>query len=98
MSQGLWPWEAHPVAFYEVRRLQELQIRTALIYWVGPLKEPWSSKLGDPGVRGLESLEARSDECLEDCGPRELNVSYSTMSGGSWERHIPGTCGPGWVR
>ena len=42
---------------------------------VGPLKEPWSSKLGDPGVRGLESLESRSDECLEDCGRQELNVS-----------------------
>ena len=59
MSEGLWPWEAHSVVFCEVRRLQELQIRTALIYWVVPLKEPWPSELGDPefeawSVWGLE--------------------------------------------
>ena len=34
---------------------------------------------------GLESLEAGSGECLEDVGSVRLNVSYSTVSGGSWE-------------
>ena len=32
---------------------------------------------------GLESLEAGSDECLEDPGSGRLHVSYSTVSGGS---------------
>ena len=98
MSRGLWPSGAQCVVIYDVWRLLGGPDSGNLIDRVGPLKEPWSSEVGDPGVRGLETLEARSDECLEDCGPRELNVSYSTMSGGSWERHIPGTCGPGWVR
>ena len=34
---------------------------------------------------GLESLEARSDECLEDRVPGKLHLSYSTSLGGSWE-------------
>ena len=58
-----------------------------------PLKEPWSSEVGDP-----RSSEARSDECLEDCGPRELNLSYFMTSGGSWEDQIPRRCETGWVR
>ena len=53
---------------------------------MGPLKEPWSSEVGDP-----RSSEARSDECLEDWGLQELNVSYFTTSGGSWEGQIPGS-------
>ena len=59
---------------------------------MGPLKEPWSSEVGDP-----RSSEARSDECLEDCGPRELNLLYFTTSGGSWEGHIPWPYDSGWV-
>ena len=47
---------------------------------MGPLKEPCSRVLG-----GLESLEAGSDECLEDRVPGRLHLSYSTTSGGSWE-------------
>ena len=75
MSEGLWPPGAQCVVIYDVWGLLGEPDSATLRERVGPLKEPWSSKLGDPGVRGLESLEARSDECLEDCGPRELNVS-----------------------
>ena len=42
---------------------------------VGPLKTAW--------FRGLETLEAESDECLKDCGPGRLNLLYSTRFGGS---------------
>ena len=38
---------------------------------------------------GLETLEAGSDECLEDRVPGRLNLSYSTSLGGSWELQIP---------
>ena len=98
MSRGLLPSGTKSLVFYEVWRLQEVQALTALRPRVGPLKEPWSSKLGDPGVRGLESLEARSDECLEDRGPGRLNLSYFTRSGGSWEVQIPPRYDSGWVR
>ena len=91
MSRGLWPWEAQSVVFYEVRRLPEVQILNRLRGRVGPLKEPWTSRLGDPGARGLETLEARSDECLEDRGLGRLHPSYSTRFGGSWELQIPPT-------
>ena len=46
---------------------------------------------------GLESLEAGSDECLEDRVPGRLHLSYSTRSGGFWERQIPTTECTGWV-
>ena len=51
---------------------------------VGPLKEPCSRVFG-----GSETLEARSDERLEDRGPGRLHLSYSTSLGGSWELQIP---------
>ena len=43
-------------------------------------------------------MEAGSDECLEDLGFGRLRVSYSTVSGVSWEPQNPGTQAPGWVR
>ena len=93
MSRGLWPWGVQFVVFYEVWRLLGAPDSGNLVWRVGPLKEPWCSEVGDP-----KSLETRSDECLKDCGPRELNLSYSTRSGGSWEVQIPPTCEAGWVR
>ena len=54
-------------------------LRTEYTRWVR-LKN-----LGAPDARGLE---ARSDECFEDGGPHEFNLSYSRRSGGSWDRHI----------
>ena len=32
-------------------------------------------------------------ECLEDLGSGKLNVSYSTVSGGSWEVSVPAKVG-----
>ena len=62
---------------------------------------PMSSMILESGgskcriLRGLEApggpVEAGSDECLEDRVPGGLHVSYSTTSGGSWARQIPGT-------
>ena len=46
----------------------------------------------------MESLEAGSDECLEDRGPGRLHLSYSTCLGGSWELQIPRGYDPGWAR
>ena len=95
MSRGSCPWEAESVVFYESRRLWEPEILRELMYRVGPLKETWSSKVGDPGVRGLESLEARSDERLEGCVPEEIDVLYSSIRclgapGGARSRRVVG--------
>ena len=76
MSRGSWPSGAQCVVIYDVWRLLGGPDSATLVERVVPLKEPWSSEVGDPGVRGLESLEARSGECLEDYGLRELNVMY----------------------
>ena len=83
MSRGLWSSGVQSVVFYEVWRVLGAAVSGNLMYRVGPLKEPWSSKLGDPGVRGLEILEAGSDECLEDRVLGRLHLSYSTCLGGS---------------
>ena len=44
-----------------------------------------SGKPNTPGAedQGWELGEAGSDECIEDCGPRRLHLSYSTRFGGS---------------
>ena len=82
MSRGSCPWEAQSLVFYEVWRLQEVQILTWLRVGVGPRKEPKTPET-------LEASEfevwAESDECLEDRGPGRLHLSYSTCLGGSWE-------------
>ena len=52
-------WEAQSVVFYEVWRLQEVQALIALCERVDPLKQPWSSRLADSGVQGLDTREAR---------------------------------------
>ena len=49
-------------------------------------------------LRGLETLEAESDECLEDRVLGRLNLSYFTSLGGSGELQIPRGYEPGWVR
>ena len=77
--------EAQSVVFYESRRFWEPQILRELVYRVGPLKEPCSrasSRFGDSGGC-LETLEAGSDECLEDRVPGELHLSYFKILGGS---------------
>ena len=79
MYRGLWPWEAPSVVFYEVWRPQEVQALTALTGEVGPLNKPNTPGSED---RGWELGEAGSDECIEDCGPGRLHLSYSTRSGG----------------
>ena len=82
-----------------LRRLEALGrpdsdgVITAFRFRVGPLLNP-SRVFG-----GLESLEAGSDECLEDPGPGRLHLPYFTRSGGSWEVQIltslSGVVGPG---
>ena len=88
MCRGLWPWEAPSIVFYDVWRLQEVHILTAWWYRFGPLNETNTLGAEDPG---WELGEAGSDECLEDPGLRELHLSYSTRSGGSWQPQIPPT-------
>ena len=92
MSRGSWPWEAPSIVFYVSRRLQELQILT----WLSQAKKPGGSPLKPLRASsevwifgGLESLEAGSDECLEDRVPGRLHLSYSTCLGGPWELQIP---------
>ena len=41
----------------------------------------------------LGGVEAGSDKCLEDLSSGKLNVSYSTVSGGSWEVSAPAKVG-----
>ena len=78
MSGGSCPWEAQSVVFYESRRLWELQIPCGgYTGWVR-LKN-----LARARLRGLETLEAGNDQCLEDRGPGTLNFLYSTSLGGS---------------
>ena len=81
MSRGSFLWEIPFIVFDEVRRLQELQIVTAFSRHFHGLKRPGGSPL-KPFAR---LRRFGSDECLEDPGSGRLNVSYSTVSGGSWE-------------
>ena len=79
MSRGSWSWEAQSVVIYDVWRFLGGPDSATLTWRVGPLKEPWSSEVGDPGVRGLERLESGSDECLVDIGSGKLNVSRMSV-------------------
>ena len=74
------------IVFYDVWRLLGAPDSNDLIEGVGPLKKPFARlrRFGESG----------SDECLKDPGSGKLNVSYSTVSGGSRSSRFE----RGWVR
>ena len=74
MSRGSCPCGAPCIVFYDVWRLLGAPDSNDRVYGVGPLKKLFA-RLRRFG----------SGECLEDLGSGKLNVSYSTVSGGSWE-------------